>query len=202
MSCLCLTGPVKTNSVWYLVPFVGVMGGALFLGEWSDYSISYIVVQCVGEDLSDISTRQLTRCRCLLAGCVVICVGLYLTMVPRAAAAKSAGVRQEMARSPSSSRSVSHALSGSLQSPALAGLPIPAADSPAPRTLSSEQLGQWGFSVRGVLASPPIAVASSQTNIETRVSESETAATATSTSPGLSKFVMGGADTLPPRAFR
>ena len=41
-------GAVKTNSVWFLVPFVGLVAGALFLNEWRDYSIDYIVVQCLG----------------------------------------------------------------------------------------------------------------------------------------------------------
>jgi len=56
-------GPVLTTSVWYLVPFVGLFIGALFESEWSDFSQSYIILQCLG--------------------CVVIVTGLILSVFPK-----------------------------------------------------------------------------------------------------------------------
>jgi len=56
-------GPVLTTSVWYLVPFVGLFIGAIFESEWSDFSQSYIILQCLG--------------------CVVIVIGLILSVFPK-----------------------------------------------------------------------------------------------------------------------
>jgi len=56
-------GPVLTTCVWYLVPFIGLIIGAVFESEWSDFSIGYIILQCFG--------------------CVVIVLGLIFSVFPK-----------------------------------------------------------------------------------------------------------------------